>query len=186
MNKNEVLPTACRLANSLIEATQIVYNHCTAVNYTTVHSTLSYLKWCELLVRVQPHFLEGYYINLLSCPAGFIQSNGVCNCDPILNTILSITIIYVTLTNKLYYDLLVVGYLLSLSMTLTNITSLLTVHYTIVYLNHHNLGSLFQTHGVNLKGVVYCADIVKNISVLCLGLLTVIIALQYICYLLYQ
>ena len=91
MNKNEVPPTACRLANLLVEATQIVYNHCTAVNYTIVHSTLSYLKWCELLVRVQPNFLEGYYINLLSCPAGFIQSNGVCNCDPILNTILSIT-----------------------------------------------------------------------------------------------
>ena len=36
--------------------------------------------------------MEGYYINVLSCPAGFVHSNGVCICDPILNTeLLSIT-----------------------------------------------------------------------------------------------
>ena len=52
MNDNEVAPTACRLVDSLTESTQIVYDdHCTAVNYTIVHSTLNYLKWCELFIK---------------------------------------------------------------------------------------------------------------------------------------
>ena len=43
----------------------------------------------------------------------------------------------VILIIKLYYDLLTLGYLLSLSMTHTNITSPFIVHYTTVYLTHH-------------------------------------------------
>ena len=43
MNENEVPPTACRLSNSLTEATQIIHDdQCTTVYYTILHSTLSY------------------------------------------------------------------------------------------------------------------------------------------------
>ena len=86
---NEVSPTACKLAVPT-EISQTVYNHCTIVNYTIVHSALSYLKWCELFVRIQPNHLEGFYINILSCPPGFVQSKVICTCDPILK-VLSIT-----------------------------------------------------------------------------------------------
>ena len=92
MNDNEVSPTACRLGNLLSEATQMVYDdQCTTVYYTIVHSTMSYLKWCELFVTVDPNNFEGYYINILSCPVGFVQENEVCICDPILTSALQVT-----------------------------------------------------------------------------------------------
>ena len=91
MNDKRTSPTACKLANPATEGAQIVdYDKCTSVKYTIVHNTLSYLKWCELFVKVPPNYFEGYYVNLLSCPAGFIQSNGICICDPILTRQLSI------------------------------------------------------------------------------------------------
>ena len=92
MNDNEVPPTSCKLGNTLSEATQLVYDgHCTAVYYTIVHSTLSYMTWCELFVKVYPNHFEGFYVNILSCPPGFIQSNGICVCDPILTLALQVT-----------------------------------------------------------------------------------------------
>ena len=92
MNDKRTSPTACKLANPAAEGAQIVdYDKCTSVNYTIVHSTLSYLKWCELFVTVPPNYFEGYYVNMLPCPAGFIQLNGICICDPILTRQLSIT-----------------------------------------------------------------------------------------------
>ena len=84
----------------LTEITQTLYDHCTAVNYTIIYSTpnYNYLKWCELFVQIKlftyRYHFEGYYINVLSCPAGFIHlsMNGICICDPILNTkVLTIT-----------------------------------------------------------------------------------------------
>ena len=93
MNDKRISPTACKLANPSTEGAQIVdYDKCTSVNYTIVHNTLSYLKWCELFVTVPPNYFEGYYVNLLSCPAGFIQLNGICICDPILTRQLSVII----------------------------------------------------------------------------------------------
>ena len=92
MNDKRTSPTACKLANPATEGAQIVdYDKCTFVNYTIVQGTLSYLKWCELFVTVPSNYFEGYYVNLLSCPAGFIQLNGICICDPILTRQLSIT-----------------------------------------------------------------------------------------------
>jgi len=91
MNDNEVPPTACKLAEAK-EASQIIYNHCMIIKYTIVHSRLDYLKWCELLVKVKPNHIEGYYVNVLSCPPSFAQSNEICICDSILKKcLLSIT-----------------------------------------------------------------------------------------------
>jgi len=70
MNDNEVPQTACKLVEAK-EASQIIYSHCTIVNFTIVHSRLDYLKWCELFVKVKPNHIEGYYVNILSCPPGF-------------------------------------------------------------------------------------------------------------------
>ena len=52
---------------------------------------MSYLKWCELFVRVDPNNFEGYYVNVLSCPPGFVQENRICICDPILTLALQNT-----------------------------------------------------------------------------------------------
>ena len=135
MNDNEVPPTACRLGNSLSEATQIVYDdQYTAVYYTIVHSTLSYLKWCELLVKIHPNHFEGFYVNILSCPTGFIQSNGICICDPILILALPVTkcdINHQTILRPAgscchYQCLSPLSYLSSLSITLLS-TSIITI-----------------------------------------------------------
>ena len=85
MNDNEVAPTACKLATPT-EATRAIHEHCTTVNYTILHSSLNYLKWCELFVRIHPNHYEAFYINMLPCPPGFVQSNAICICDPLLNT----------------------------------------------------------------------------------------------------
>lgn len=85
MNEEKVPPTACRLAK-LTEVTREIHNHCTAVNYIIMHNTLSNLKWCELFISVHPKYFEGYYINILPCPPGFVLSTAICTCDPILNT----------------------------------------------------------------------------------------------------
>ena len=109
--------------------------------------------------------VNAFYINMLPCSLGFIQLSGVCICDPILNLkLLPITTCDINHQTILRPDLLVVGYLLTLSMALTNIMSFLIVHYTTVYLNHHNSISPLLTHSVSLIGLVCCNQLWMNNS----------------------
>ena len=91
---DHILPsTACKVAqvNELIH--KIYYTSCTVANFTIVHNGLSYLHWCELFINIiSTNITDAYYIDILPCPTGFVQQNGICICDPILNSqVLSIT-----------------------------------------------------------------------------------------------
>ena len=90
--KTNILPeTACRLYKTT-EITQTVYNYCTPINYTIMHNEMGYLQWCELFISIEEAYIDTFYINMFPCPRGFIQLNGICTCDPILNSsILPIT-----------------------------------------------------------------------------------------------
>ena len=93
MNINiKFLPeTACKLAKTT-EITQTVYNYCTHINYTIMHNEMGYLQWCELFISIQETYVDTFYINMFPCPRGFTQLNGICTCDPMLNSsILPIT-----------------------------------------------------------------------------------------------
>ena len=85
MNANILPQTACKLAKTT-EISQRVYNYCTPINYTVIHNEMGYLQWCELFITIEEMYVDAFYINMLPCPSGFIQSSGICVCDPILNS----------------------------------------------------------------------------------------------------
>ena len=92
INDDILPPTACKVAkvNELIH--QMYYSSCTTVNFTIVHNGLRYLQWCELFINIlSTHQIEAYYIDIFPCPAGFVYQNGICICDPILNSLLPVT-----------------------------------------------------------------------------------------------
>ena len=93
INDHILPPTACKVAhvNELIH--KVYYTSCTVANFTIVHNELSYLQWCELFINIiSTNITNAYYIDILPCPTGFVQQNGICICDPILNSqVLSIT-----------------------------------------------------------------------------------------------
>ena len=90
--------TACNLI-TVYEMEQPIYNYCAPVHYTIIHNEFSYIAhWCELFLTIKDHIVitgshyNIFYVNLLSCPPGFVQQNGTCSCDPLLNSkLLSIT-----------------------------------------------------------------------------------------------
>ena len=89
INEDVLPPTACKVSkvNELIY--KIYTAPCTIINFTIVHNELSYLQWCELFIKlISTNRIDAYYINILPCPAGFVQQNGRCICDPILNSAL--------------------------------------------------------------------------------------------------
>ena len=91
INDDVLPPTACKLAQ-VSELIHKVSTYCTVINFTIVHNGLNYLHWCELFIKtVSTHQTEAYYFDILPCPPGFAQQNGICICDPILTLILSIT-----------------------------------------------------------------------------------------------
>ena len=56
------------------------------VNFTIV-STVN--EECELFLTAQPDLNKCYdvfYIKLLPCPVGFVLVDGICDCDPVLNS----------------------------------------------------------------------------------------------------
>ena len=92
INDDILPPTACKVAkvNELVH--QIYFSSCTTINFTIVHSGLRYLQWCELFINIlSTHQIDVYYIDILNCPAGFVYQNGICTCDPILNSALPTT-----------------------------------------------------------------------------------------------
>ena len=87
MNDDVLPPTACKVAkvNELIH--QVYHASCTVINFTIIHNAFNNLQWCELLINIlSTHQIDAYYIDMLCCPAGFVQQNGICICDPILNS----------------------------------------------------------------------------------------------------
>ena len=92
INDDILPPTACKVGkvNELVH--QIYYSSCTTVNFTIVHNGLRYLQWCELFINIlSTHQVDVYYIDIFPCPAGFVYQNGICTCDPILNSLLHVT-----------------------------------------------------------------------------------------------
>ena len=92
MNDDILPPSACKVAkvNELLH--KVYYTSCSVINFTIVHNGLSNLQWCELFITItSTHQTDTYYIDILPCPAGFVQHNGICICDPILNSVLQIT-----------------------------------------------------------------------------------------------
>jgi len=94
-----VLPrTACKLIK-VDEVGYTICSNCTATQYTIIHNKFSnYAHWCELFLTIRKSNLDNqiyynkFYVNFYPCPAGFVQLNGVCTCDPLLNSkLLSIT-----------------------------------------------------------------------------------------------
>ena len=85
---DDVLPqTTCKVAKVSEVIQEVYYSSCTVINFTIVHNGLSYLQWCELFVNIlSTHQSDAYYIDILPCPAGFVYQNGICICDPILNS----------------------------------------------------------------------------------------------------
>ena len=84
-NDKIIPPTACKPAK-VTEIIQTIRSHCTVINFTVIHNGLSYLQWCEIFLEIPPDQIDAYYINILPCPTGFVQKNGICICDPILTT----------------------------------------------------------------------------------------------------
>ena len=92
INDDILPPTACKVAkvNELVH--QIYYSSCSIINFTIVHNGLWYLHWCELFINIiSTHQIDVYYIYIFPCPAGFVYQNGICTCDPILNSLLPVT-----------------------------------------------------------------------------------------------
>ena len=89
INDNILPPSACKVAkvNELIH--KIYYTSCSVFNFTIVNNGLSYLQWCELFIKkITTNQIDAYFIDITSCPAGFVEENGICICDPILNSAL--------------------------------------------------------------------------------------------------
>ena len=94
INDDILPPTACKLGkvNELVH--QIYYSSCTTINFTIVHNGLRYLQWCELFINIlSTHQIDVYYIAIFPCPVGFVYQNGICVCDPVLNTLFPVSII---------------------------------------------------------------------------------------------
>ena len=85
---NAFLPnSACKIAdqNQLIST---ISNSSKRYNFTIVSESRNE---CELFLTAQPELYKRYdafYVQLLPCPIAFTLQDGVCNCDPVLSTII--------------------------------------------------------------------------------------------------
>ena len=68
------------------EHSQTITNeHCSKVSYSTL--TFWFGNWCELFIKIASSsgdYHKRFYVRKLSCPAGFIEINKTCQCDPII------------------------------------------------------------------------------------------------------
>jgi len=98
IDKKNIPKSACKLMN-IGEVIQTVYDICSPVQYTIIHNNFSnYAHWCELFLIIDNHYrcnrynYHLLYVNFQICPSGFVQLNGTCTCDPLLDSkLLSIT-----------------------------------------------------------------------------------------------
>ena len=81
--------SACKIAHQS-QLINFIGNNSNTVNYTIVSRTPGNAK-CELFLTASP-FLNKIYdtfqVQLLSCPIGFALQDGMCDCDPILPSII--------------------------------------------------------------------------------------------------
>ena len=80
---NKTYNTSCTVFKAS-ETIQLIGKGCTNMKYSIVFPTD---KWCELYLTVsQNNSIEQnvFYIRQLTCPLGFIKSDGVCQCYPML------------------------------------------------------------------------------------------------------
>ena len=92
----DILPRAACKLTEIDEVAQPINNYCNPTKYTIIHSQFSDTShWCELFIAVKYYSLNnddsGFYYNLFYvkfflCPPGFVQLNGACICDPLLNS----------------------------------------------------------------------------------------------------
>ena len=82
---SKFLPSsACKVAHQ----NQMINTITNSYNFTIVSDSTTE---CELFLTTQPDLYKMYdafYVQLLPCPIGFTLQNGVCDCDPILSTII--------------------------------------------------------------------------------------------------
>ena len=85
-NDINVLDSRPCIVSSFVEVSQaITNNYCSKVTYTTL--TFWFGDWCELFLKVElspDDYNKRFYVRKLSCPAGFIEINKTCQCDPII------------------------------------------------------------------------------------------------------
>ena len=75
--------TACKVVHQT-DMTNMLNEVCKTLKFTIVSNSS---KECELFLTAQPDMhtvYDAFYVKLMKCPIGFILSNGVCNCDPLL------------------------------------------------------------------------------------------------------
>ena len=68
------------LLNSVEQSQLISDNYCSGVSYSSLK--FDYGDWCVLYLRVADDYNERFYVRKLSCPAGFVEINKICECDP--------------------------------------------------------------------------------------------------------
>ena len=85
---NTLLPiSACKIAHQT-ELVDFITNNSKIVSYTIVSEVNDS---CELFLTVSPflyYIYEVFDVQLLPCPIGFTLQNGVCDCDPLLPTVI--------------------------------------------------------------------------------------------------
>ena len=85
---NAYLPSsACKLSHQY-EMINTISKSSNTYNFTIVSESKNE---CELFLTAQPNLYkiyDSFYVQLLPCPVGFTLQNGVCDCDPILSTII--------------------------------------------------------------------------------------------------
>ncbi|XP_065898558.1 uncharacterized protein [Dysidea avara] len=75
--------SACKVAHQ-DESLNALNEDCKTLNFTIVSNES---KECELFLTAEPDmylYYDAFYVQLLTCPAGFVLLNGVCDCDPLL------------------------------------------------------------------------------------------------------
>ena len=87
---NTFLPnSACKVAHQS-EIISTINGSSKTYNFTIVSESENE---CEIFLTAQPDLYKRYdafYVRLLPCPIGFTLQNGVCDCDPILLSIINI------------------------------------------------------------------------------------------------
>ena len=83
---SQYLPaSACKVAHQN-ELVQSILNYKYSNNFTIISK---FYDECELFLTTEPYLhkiYSAFYVKLMSCPLGFTLQDGLCNCDPILNT----------------------------------------------------------------------------------------------------
>ena len=78
---NWLPPTTCTLADVKETVQRVKLDSCTKLKYTIVFPKG---LWCELFLKTsykETDKIDVYYINKITCPTGFTEINGTCQCD---------------------------------------------------------------------------------------------------------